>query len=432
MGPTYLSLPRAIASSVRALLVVLPATLTLLLAGCGHQQTERSLLVALNAGTEGDAVQLAAREWGAEQGVNVETVVLPYNSLFEKELLDLTSGSGSYDVMLIDDSWFPAMVEDGNLVALDEHLAKRGVEADDTDFVKSALDLCRHPYRTGPYYALPFVGNTQIFFYRADVFEKHGLEHPPRTWADVLHAAKTIGSGEEGMYGYAQRAAAGNAVVSAFMPLLWAFGGEVFDERGQPSVSSPEAAEALEFMLELGKYSPPGYAGMNADEVAAHMLQSTAPMSVNWPSWISAMDHPNKSRVAGKIDFAQMPSGKYPGTPMIGVWVLGISSRSKNVELAVDFLVWITHQKRMKQAAQRGSPPTRRSVFQDPELQAQYRSYPVQLDSLETARARHRTPYWLEIENVYGIFLSQANAGSMAPEEALERSNQAIAGILRR
>ena len=107
--------------------------------------------------------------------------------------------------MLIDDSWFPAMVEDDKLVALDEHLAKRGIDADDTDFVKSALDLCRHPYRTGPYYALPFVGNTQIFFYRADVFEKYGLEHPPRTWADVLHAAKTIGSGEEGMYGYAQR-----------------------------------------------------------------------------------------------------------------------------------------------------------------------------------------------------------------------------------
>jgi multiple sugar transport system substrate-binding protein len=43
----------------------------------------------------------------------------------------------------------------------------------------------------GPLYALPYVGNSQLFFYRKDLFEKHSLEKPA-TWDDVLAAAKTI------------------------------------------------------------------------------------------------------------------------------------------------------------------------------------------------------------------------------------------------
>ena len=49
-------------------------------------------------------------------------------------------------------------------------------------------------------------------------------------------------------------------------------------------------------MVELGKYSPPGYAGFNADEVSAHLLQGTAAMSINWPAWIAAMDDPRNPK----------------------------------------------------------------------------------------------------------------------------------------
>ena len=88
------------------------------------------------------------------------------------------------------------------------------------------------------------------------------------------------------------RAAQGNAAVADFMPIFWAFGGEMFDASGKPTVNSPEGIAALKFMLELGKYSPPGYASFNADEVGAHLLQGTAAMSINWPAWISSFSDP--------------------------------------------------------------------------------------------------------------------------------------------
>ena len=48
--------------------------------------------------------------------------------------------------------------------------------------------------------------------------------------------------------------------------------------------------------IELGKYSPAGYASFNADEVGAHLLQGTAAMSINWPAWISSFKRPCGAR----------------------------------------------------------------------------------------------------------------------------------------
>jgi multiple sugar transport system substrate-binding protein len=404
--------------------------LTLFAIGCGGVARGPSLTVAINAGVEGNALQSAALEWGAQRSVHVETVVLPYASLFEKELLDLISPATAYDVIMIDDPWFPRLAEGQKLTALDELARTRGLTWPDPDFIESCLDVCRFPYLQGPYYALPYVGNSQLFFYRKDLFDKHELP-APETWEDVLAAAKVIGASEK-MYGYVMRAAAGNAAVTDFMPLLWAFGGAMFAEDERSTVASDATLEALRFMLELGKYTPPGYAGFNADEVAAHMLQSTAVMSINWPAWIAAMDDPGKSKVVGRIEFKDMPSAKKQGAPSLGTWLLAIPTRSQNTQLALDFILWATEPGRMKEAALRGNPPTRRSVFLDPELRKQFRSFPAQLASLESARPRPRTLYWNEIEHVFGAYLSQANAGGIRPEEALKRADEEISAIMRR
>jgi len=188
----------------------------------------------------------------------------------------------------------------------------------------------------------------------------------------------------------------------------------------------------LRFMLELGKYSPPGYAGFNADEVSAHLLQSTAAMSINWPAWIAAMDDPAKSKVVGKIAFAPMPSGRAPGVGELGSWLVGVPAASKHSADAFDFIFWATDAPQMKQAALRGNPPTRRSVFQSPDLIARFRAFPVQLASLESARPRPRTAKWNEIENTFGIYLSKANAGAIDPAEAMRNAAHEIAQIVAR
>lgn len=405
--------------------------LSLSLCACRNATGLPELTIAVNNGVEGTALKEAANEYRADSGVKITVAELPYANLFEKELIDLASRTGAYDLIMIDDPWFP------RFTAMEPYLAdigalyeRRGLSGPDADFVSTSLALCRHPYESGKLYALPYVGNSQLFFYREDLYKKYNLA-PPARWEDVLDAAKTI-SEREKIYGYVMRAAQGNPVVADFLPLFWAFGGEMFDDRGKPTLNSPEGIAALRFMLELGKYSPPGYASFNADEVSAHLLQGTAAQSINWPAWISAFADSTRSKVAGKVKITTLPRQKRPGQAEIGNWLIAIPSSSRHVEAAFEFLLWATSAERMRKSAERGNPPTRRSLYEDRSLQSSYPSYPAQFESLAGARPRPRTPLWNEIENAFGIFLSKANSGELSPEDAMKQASEEIDRIVSR
>ena len=407
------------------------------LAGCGGADGEQ-LSLAVPSGVEGDALKEAAQEYQAQTGVRVQIAEIPYEELFAKELLDLNAATGAYDLIMLDDPWFPRFATKEFLADFAPLYEKRGLTGPDDDFIPSSLALCKRPYETGALYALPYVGNSQLFFYRKDLFEKHNLKEPV-TWDDVLTAARVISEREQAgapggarLYGYVMRAARGNSAVADFMPIFWAFGAEMFDANGRPSVNSAEGIAALRFMIELGNHAPPGYAGFNATEVSAHLLQGTAAMSINWPAWISAFDDEAKSKVSGKMEFATMPGAKADGRAEIGNWLIAIPRGSRNAERAFDFLLWATAPEQMKKSALSGNPPTRRSVFTDPDLLAKFPSYPAQLKSLETSRPRPRTPLWNEIENTFGIFLSRANSGDLSAEEAMNQANAEIEKIIAR
>jgi multiple sugar transport system substrate-binding protein len=432
--PNMRSAPKFGVISTAALIVV-----ALCFANCRPTGTGgKALTIAINSGVEGDALRQAAKDYEQQTGIHINIAEFPYANLFEKELLDLNARTGAYDLIMLDDPWFPKFASLNVLTDLTPLLQKRGKTDPENDFVAASMALCRHPFQTGALYALPYVGNSQLFFYRKDLFQKYDLKEPA-TWDEVLKAARTISDRETNgapgggkVYGYVMRAAQGNAAVADFMPIFWAFGGEMFDGNGQPTVNSPEGIAALKFMIELGKYSPPGYASFNADEVGVHLLQGTAAMSINWPAWISSFSDPAKSKVIGKMEFGQMPGAKNRGQAEIGNWLIAIPRDAKNPDAAMDFLLWATSTEQMKMSAQRGNPPTRKSVFNDPQLVAKFPSYPAQLRSLESSRPRPRSPLWNEIENAFGIYLSKANSGELSAEEAMNQANAEIKKIVER
>jgi multiple sugar transport system substrate-binding protein len=400
-------------------------------AACQQQSGQTELTIAVNSGVEGDALKAAAKDYEAQKGIRTTIAEFPYANLFEKEMVDLANRTGAYDLIMLDDPWFPRFTAGEEfLTDLGPLYARHGMPGPDEDFVLTSLALCRHPYETGKLYALPYVGNSQLYFYRQDLFDKHGLK-PPMRWSEVLASARVIAEREK-IHGYVMRAAQGNAAVADFMPLFWAFGAEMFDAQGRPVVNSPEGIHALKFMLELGRYSPPGYVSFNADEVSAHLLQGTAAQSINWPAWIPAFNDPAKSKVPGKVAITTVPGEKRDGQAEIGNWLIAIPKAANHADAAFDFLLWATSREEMRKSALRGNPPTRSSVFQDAELQMKFPSYPVQLQSLATSRPRPRTPLWNEIENAFGIFLSKANSGELSPEQALNQANEEIARIIAR
>src|ERR1051326_7952394 len=209
----------------------------------GKQDT-RTLTLAINSGVEGDALKQAARDDETQTGRHINIAEFPYANLFEKELIDLNAHSNAYDLIMLDDPWFPKFASLNVLSDLTPLLQKRGKAGPDDDFVATSLALGREPYQTGTLYALPYVGNSQLFFYRKDLFQKHNLKDP-ETWDDVLAAAKAIDEGERTgapdgsrIHGYVMRAARGNSVVADFLPIFWAFWAERFNAEGNPRVNT--------------------------------------------------------------------------------------------------------------------------------------------------------------------------------------------------
>ena len=88
--------------------------------------------------------------------------------------MELVEGRGDFDLIILDDPWTSEFLPAGFLENLDPWFESTGKKLSD-DFIASLLALGSWPYPEGSQYALPIVGNVQLFAYRRDLFEAHGL-----------------------------------------------------------------------------------------------------------------------------------------------------------------------------------------------------------------------------------------------------------------
>ena len=390
------------------------------------------ITVLVPSGSEGDGLRAAAADYSKLKGTKVEIVQAPYNNVFEQAANAGQSKSGAFDIVLMDDPWIPFFAENGHLEDLTPYFKKAGKDGPDNDFLSKSLALCRNPYDSGPYICLPYVGNAQMFFYDATKFKEAGVDEP-KTWDDVLKAAKALTDKGGGRYfGYVFRGGQGNPVVADFMPLFWSYGANLFNkDRSKVTIDTPEGAAAMKMFMALRDASPKGVESYNANEVGQALAAGAAASSINWPNWVATFEDPTQSRMVGKISYTGIPGGTNPGSSEIGHWTMGIMTAAKNKQEAFDFMLWATSPEQIKISAGRGNPPVRTSTFTDPELtkQDKFRHYPVLMKAIQASTPRPRHPKWPEIENAFGIELSKAVAGTETPEEALKNSQAAVEKI---
>lgn len=390
------------------------------------------ITILVPSGSEGDGLRAAAADYAKLKGTKVEIVQAPYANVFEQGANAGATRSGVFDIILMDDPWIPFFAENGHLEDLTPYFKNAGAEGPDDDFLSKSLAICRNPYNEGPYVCLPYVGNAQMFFYDAAKYKEAGVE-APKTWDDVLKAARTLTENGGGRYfGYVFRGGQGNPVVADFMPIFWSYGANLFnDDRTKVTIDTSEGAEAMKIFMALRDVSPKGVESYNANEVGTAMAAGTAASSINWPNWVATFEDPAQSRMVGKISFSPIPAGTEPGSSEIGHWTMGIMAAAKNKQEAFDFMLWATSPEQIKTSAERGNPPVRASVFTDPDLTSQekFRHYPVLMEAIQASTPRPRHPKWPEIENAFGIKLSKAVAGTITPEEALKNSQAAVEQI---
>jgi multiple sugar transport system substrate-binding protein len=267
-----------------------------------------------------------------------------------------------------------------------------------------------------------------MFMYRKDM-----VSSPPSSWDDVLANAKKVA--KPNFYGYVIRGLATNPASSDSLPILWSFGGDIFDQNWKVKVNSTESVDAITFLTQtLKQYAEPGAANTDAADRDRLIASGQAFQSTTWPAEVTGVvEAQGTSQVVGKMDYIpipQGPSGK--GIGMMGNWLLGIPKGSKNGSAAADFIKWMLQKDNMRTYVQNGGIPTRTSLLTDSSLAQSNPYFPALSRSLNAGpNWRPRTDQWNAVETIYGTAVNQCVAGLKTPKDALNSAADQISSTMK-
>lgn len=400
--------------------IILALCLSFLTVGCASTPAEhksqassegvKTLTIAARDGSHADVINAVKDRFEKDNDCIVNVIPLSADDIHKNVIDSISEPEGKYDVIMIDDPLMPEYIEKDVLL----NLTQLGY-ADDEDFVDKSRLLGKDPYPLGATYALPFSGNVQLIFYNPELITDPASLN---TWDGILTACEEIKA--SGKNGYAIRGQAGNPIVSDFLPILWAFGGDLFDENGKVILDSRQSREALEFYCKLYQTG----ANYDKDGLISAINNNEAAIALGWPSWFI-------SENTSTVSISQIPGRQYDiseafSTGEIGNWLLGVTSNSKEPELALKLAVYLTSEDVQREALPYGGIPTRKSVFKDKAIIEKYPYFEQIYSGTNNSRVRPRTTKWSQIETVFGEELVKCIEGSQSVDETLKNSQKAI------
>src|SRR3989454_6078470 len=123
-----------------------------------------------------------SEQYTKQTGVKVELQVIDWNSI-DQQVSTMIQNNQPPDVLNLNS--FSSYAKDGLLYPADDVLSP----ATKDDFLES---FARGGQYKGTLYGLPILSSARAFFYNRDLFAKAGIAAPPKTWDEVVQAAKKI------------------------------------------------------------------------------------------------------------------------------------------------------------------------------------------------------------------------------------------------
>lgn len=204
---------------------------------------------ASNQGTSIDADKEALtpllETFTGDTGITVNLEVIGWNDLQTRIQTAVTSGDAP-DVVNIGNTWAVSLQATGAFLELDDEAMTAVGGAD--KFVATALETCGAA-ETVPT-SLPLYGLAYGLYYNRKMFSDAGLE-PPRTWEEMVEAAKRLTSTATGVYGLSL--AAGSYTENAHYAFINAAqnGSDLFDDQGNPTFTGQGVVDGILRYLDL-------------------------------------------------------------------------------------------------------------------------------------------------------------------------------------
>jgi len=284
-----------------------------------------------------------AKAYTDKTGVSVVGEPTPYDSLYQKILVELSQGSTTYDLVTTDELWMRQPINNGWAASLEDIKAKNPA-LPDMHYDNLVPQSLLYTNVGDKHFGLPMTMSTPVFIYRKDLFEKAGIDKVPTTWEEYLAAAKKLHSPETAgtiLLGAGQDAFASGDFHSRLqgMTKLKSTDDGFMNDDNEPIFNSEGQGErALELMKELVPYCPKGWEGFDYPEGSSAIQQGTAAMMITWSDVsVGIEDGPHK----GKFGYTVTPTDKYQ-QQAVGGFGIFINSKSENIEEAYKFLSWMS------------------------------------------------------------------------------------------
>jgi multiple sugar transport system substrate-binding protein len=416
-------------------LVVLAGSLVAV-AGCGDRPSGSgaTTLIFKHAkilGPSDPLPRLLAEFEARHPGVRVKSESLGWSTDEQHQfyVINLEGGSSGFDVMMLDVIWVPEFARAGWLLDLTPRLAPGELAG----HFPAAVAAATHDGRV---WAIPWIMNVGLLYYRADLLAKYGFS-PPGTYQELFDQARRIRAGERDprLDGFLWQGRQYEGLMVNVLEGLWANGTELLGAGGVVFPDPQRAEEVLAFLrrlIETG-VSPSWISAADEELTRRPFGDGHAIFLRSWPYAMDLFELPG-SRVRGKVGLAPLPrhSGGTRGAGATGGAHLGVHSRTRYPEAALALVRFLTAEAAQKAMADGVAlNPTLMTLYHDPDLVRGHPNLPAIQTLAAFARPRPVTPHYLMLSTTLQPELSAALVGVKTPAQAIEQGRRRLEYLFR-
>ena len=357
--------------------------------------------------------------------VSINIEALPYDQMRDRIVSSFLAAEPTYDLIIVDNPWMFDFASGGFL----EPLEGRIEQTEGFDYEDFSAPLREIAEVQGNIYGVPFYNYGLSLIYRADLYEKSGLE-PPATLEEFAAGARELS--EDDRAGVAMQPQKGYKIFEEWGNYLFAAGGDIQDDEGNVVLDSPESREALDTYIHLYRTAAPRNSlNWAFDESLRAVSTDKAAQMISYNWMLPTLNDPEGAAgdLAGDFEVAEVPGGK----AILGAWYWAIPENSTQKDAAWALISWIASPENDKERVIAGGAPVRESVMNDPEVWEQGFGedyYKTVLSILEDAEPLADGPNAEEMIQVVGEELNAAVAGQKSVDDAIstaaERAQEAL------
>jgi multiple sugar transport system substrate-binding protein len=329
----------------------------------------QTLEVHLVKSPRGELMQKYQKEFEDLTGIKVGAEQIPEQQSRQKAVIEFNSGKTSFDVIQLSYHVQKRQFAKGKwLEDLRPMFNSVPAEFDRADFTAGGMFYATQS--DGRIDSLPLNLDPWILYWNKELFAAKGVAYP-RTYAEIVDAAKKLHDPANGIVGFVGRGLK-NANVPLWTGFFLGYGGQFMDAQGKLATESPEAVASAAMYRDLLKNTgPAGVAGFNWNEAQSLFLQGKAAMWIDGSGFAPPLEDPTKSKVVGKVGYGLMPPGpKLQVSATFGDGI-GVSAFSTKKGAAFYYTMWATGKAmQARMLASGGGAPVRLSAYSDKEALA--------------------------------------------------------------